>query len=253
MFYCYYSKVQVDFVKFLNAYSVFVVADEKSKNKKIVIDDALRNYTYNSTSKATPLPLIKHNDKVFQNLQIYSSYNKIPFYMSENYRLISKIIELNTKKGLKNKSIKIFNNAMRYIYGLFDNFDNVLAQDTPSYSVFYNFSKTFEDEFYKPDFFIRYIYASLELLFLIKRIKPKKKTKKKKNQTKTMVSYLSQKSRYSITIRVINAYLNRFNERSGDKRIGDSILYLAFSGKNSFLYKKKILMYNKLLEKKKFY
>ncbi len=240
-------------MKFLNAYITFSLNNEKQKEYKTFVCNELYNHTYAMISKDSPTLLTQHNDKVFQHFQIYSSHYKVPFYTSENYKLMSKVVELNTKRGLKQKSVRLISNSLNYVYSLFDNFDSALSQDTQSYNIFYNFSRTFEDEFYKPDFFIKYIYANLELLFLIKRIKPKKKTKKKKSQPKTMVSYLSQKSRSSITIRVINAYLNQSNERTNTKRIGDSMLYLAFSGKNSFLYKKKILMYNKLLEKKKFY
>jgi hypothetical protein len=68
-----------------------------------------------------------------------------------------------------------------------------------------------------------------------------------------MISYLSPNSRINVTIRLINFYLNSSIERDKIKRIGDALLYLSFAGKNSFLYRKKLSMYNKLLEKKKFY
>jgi len=93
----------------------------------------------------------------------------------------------------------------------------------------------------------------LELIFLIKRVKPKKKIKKKKNQKKTVMSYIHNASRARITIRLISAYINSSAEKNNVRRLGDSILYLSLAGKESFLYKKKLSMYEKILEKKKFY
>jgi hypothetical protein len=204
-------------------------------------------------SNATPAALIQHNEHVFKFFQIQSRYLRTPYGMSDNYRFFSKLAALNTKKGYKQKAIRTLNDVFTQIYQLFEVYDHSLQGETASYGVFFNFSRAFADEFYKPDFFIKYVYLNLELLFLIKKVKPKKKLKKKKNQQKTLVSYLSQRSRVSVTTRVINAYLNQSNERSKSTRIRDSLLYLVFSGKSSFLYKKKLAMYNKLLEKKKFY
>jgi len=91
------------------------------------------------------------------------------------------------------------------------------------------------------------------LIFLIKRTKPKKKLKKKKAQPKAVISFLQKNSRNNITIRLMSAYLNRSTEKKNIRRLGDAILYLVLAGKESFLYKKKLSMYEKILEKKKFY
>lgn len=226
---------------------------EQMRNKTNENIELLYKPTFGVAAKANPYELVVHNDRVFQFSQTHAKYLRVSYYMSDSYKLMSKLITLNTKTGFKAKAKKTINGAFTQIYGLFESFDIAVHAENPAYTVFYNFSRSFTDEFYKPDFFLKYVYLNLELLFLIKKIKPKKKLKKKKNQQKTMVSYLSQRSRVSITTRIINAYLNQSNERIHIDRIRDSLLYLAFSGKSSFLYKKKLAMYNKLLEKKKFY
>lgn len=251
------SDYKVDFVKFLNVYDVAIDSiknDTQNKNtKKLLQTDLVYKQTYSITASANPSVLIKHNEKVFQFFQIYNRYNRTAHYSSDNYRYFSKLVSLNTKTGFKQKSIKTLNKVFTQIYQLFEVFDNDIYTENPAYSTFYNFSRVFSDEFYKPDFLIKYVYLNLELLFLIKKVKPKKKLKKKKHTPKTLVSYLSQKSRTSITVRLINAYLNQSSDRDRSVRMRDALLYLVFSGKNSFLYKKKLSMYNKLLEKKKFY
>jgi hypothetical protein len=47
--------------------------------------------------------------------------------------------------------------------------------------------------------------------------------------------------------------MKNYNLRTNVKRFGGALLYLILSGKESFLFKKKMALYSKLLEKKKFY
>jgi hypothetical protein len=143
--------------------------------------------------------------------------------------------------------------ALNYIYRYFDVFDNNLNNAYASYSTFFEFAKNCPNEFYGPDFFFKYIYLYTELLFLVTRIRPSRKKRKKTMQTKLRISYLSKYSRQSVTIRLINSYLVNFDAQNNILRFGDALLYLSLEGKNSFLYKKKLAMYSKILEKKKFY
>jgi hypothetical protein len=243
-------------VKFLEGLNSIKLNTKTRKKKSIEGGHLVRLIninTYSAIQQNSPILLTDYNKTIFDSFQINIRLKKQAYYRSANNALFIKLISLNTKQGLKKKSMSTFSNVLAYIYQHFSVFDNAIYAENSAYITFYNFSKNFSDEFYKADFLIRYIYLYLELLFLIKRIKPKKKVKKKKIQQKTMVSYLSPKSRVNVTIRLINAYINSSIERSKTKRIGDALLYLSFYGKKSFLYKKKLSMYNKLLEKKKFY
>jgi hypothetical protein len=253
LFRTYIFHVDVDFVKFLNSFNTVCFEHSETKQRSVLLKQLLNSTVYTIVSKSTPNPLIVHNQYVFNYFQTYAQLTRIAYYKSESYQLFTKLISLNTKRGLKQKSFNTLCSALRYIHTCFNDFDNNINSEHPTYSVFYNFSRTFFENFYRPDFFIRYVYLYLELIFLIKRVKPKKKLKKKKIQKKVMVSYLPQKARTNITIRLINAYLNSSPTHNKVFRVGDALLYLILSGKNSFLYTKKLSMYNKLLEKKKFY
>jgi len=162
---------------------------------------------------------------------------------------------LNTKKGNKLKATKLFTKVAHYINSYFIDFNKELMQTYPAYNIFWEFSRSFDKEFYSLDFLFRYIYLNVELIFLIKRLKPasKKKKKKKKISNKMIISYLPTLSRQSITTRLISAYINSSLTKSSIERLGGAIMYLIFTGKNSFLYKKKIAMYQRILDKKKFY
>lgn len=197
--------------------------------------------------------LITHNERVFKYSQAARQISRVNYTVDENYLYSRRILTLNTKRGLKQKSLMIFSNSLQYVYGYFDRFETSLAQEYPNYTTFFEFSRTFADEFYKPDFLLKYIYMLLELVFIIKKVKPKKKLKKKKIVPKVLISYVSRTVRPKITTRVINAYLVNFDLRNVVSRFGNALMYLALSGKQSYLYKKKTIMYTRLLEKKKFF
>ena len=240
----------VDFVKFLNGWEVYNDNSIVIKKKSVHISELTSTLI---SSNSTNYTLLKHNDHVFTYFQTNARIFNIAHHYSENYKIFVKIVALNTKCGYKQKSLNTLHYALAYVYDHFNTFDTNLNKEYTTYTTFYNFSKTFTNEFYKPDFLIKFVYLYLELLFLIKRVKPKKKLKKKKLQSKSLVSYLPNKARYNITVRLINAYINNSTTHSKTERMGDALMYLILSGKNSFLYRKKITMYNKLLEKKKFY
>ncbi len=229
----------VDFVKFLNSINTFTTL-KNTNTAKGTVQNIPENITYN-------------NDVVFTYFQLASQIKKIGYYNSDDYKFFKKLITLNTKNGYKLKSFHIYSGVLNYIYSYFHSFDSTISEEYPSYKNFFEFSKNFSQEFYKPDFFIKYIHLYLELIFLIKKVKPKKKLKKKKTSLKTLVSYIPNNTRSNITLRIINSYVNNASTYNSVVKIGNAIMYLAFAGKNSFLYKKKLSMYNKLLEKKKFY
>jgi len=146
-----------------------------------------KNNIYQSTAGivflSTPIELINHNKQVFTYFQKNITGLKKNYYNSENYKYFIKLVTLNTKCGFKLKAFKFFCAANVEIYKNFNEFNSSLYEKHPTYKNFYEFSKMFAEEFYKSDFFIKYIFIYLELLYLIKKIKPKKK-KKKKNQLK---------------------------------------------------------------------
>jgi len=241
----------VDFVKFLNTW-VNSDAFTTSSNLKTysIILSASPAYL---TAHALPSALTGHNERVFNYYQTTSRALKQAYHLQNDSRTINQLINLNTKRGYRHKAYITICSVLQNIHNYFEEFNVNLVQEFPNYNTFFEFSRDFPQEFYKPAFLIKYVYLYLELIFLIKRVKPKKKLKKKKIQPKLLVSYLPSHVRPKITIRLLNSYINSSAAFTKDARLTGSLLYLILSGKNSFLYKKKLALYNRLLEKKKFY
>lgn len=241
--YKFFRSFYVDIVKFLKKWNI--VASNRRKKHDLYY---IKNFFYEEHKI-----LINHHARVWKYGRKLDGLNNQVFWGSISSNIVRKLITLNTKCGFKLKAYKLWGGVLNYIYTYFLNVDDELNKNYTAYTKFLEFSQDFPEEFYKPDFFFRYIYSYVELIFLIKRIKPKKKIKKKKIKTKMLVSYLPGPNRKNITLRLINSYLNSSINRTNLFRLGDSLLYLILEGKNSFLYKKKLSMYEKILEKKKFY
>lgn len=232
----------VEFVKFLNILTDFKPNTIKTKPIYIFTLENNRHATVNNSEELN-----------FMLRSMYGGLIKQPYHKQNGGVFFNKIVNLNIKRGLKQKTRLIFLKTIFYIQSYFNNFDMDLNAEYMSYSSFFEFSRTFSREFYNLDFIFKYLYSNIELLFLIKKLKPTKKTKKQKSTPKYIISYISKKSRLSITLRVINSYINSNDTFLNHIRLGNSLLYLMLGGKNSFLYKKKLSLYTKLLEKKKFY
>ncbi len=237
----------VDFVKFLTFWT-----NPERRRWTEKTPSSLLGSTRPAAQLSSPL-LYDYNRRVFHYLQLYNQLNRTAYTSSSSYAYYRKLIKLNTKRGLYQQNRTTLAKGLARAAGFFSTFRPELADEYPNYLLFFEFSKNFPNEFYKPDFFLRYIYSYLELIFLIKKIHPKKKSKKIKQIPKLRILYVPRRRRVVVTLRLINSYLNNFNLRTKLLRVGNAILYLLLAGKQSFLYKKKLAVCTKLLEKKKFY
>jgi hypothetical protein len=211
------------------------------------------HYPSHLITKSIPEPLVWQNERVFFYSQWDIARHRRPYTTLYNFQYYKKLINLNTKCGLKSQTRSSLSQAFTMIYSHFYGFDSELSAEYPNYRVFFEFSQTFADGFYQPDFFLRYIHSQVELIFLIKKTHPSKKKKNIKTSPKLTIVYISKKRRAALTLRLINTYINSFDLRRKSERYRSALMYLSFSGTNSFLRKQKLLMYTKLLERKKFY
>ncbi len=241
----------VDFVKFLNTWRIDV--NIPSYSWDTTYTSLFKSSIAKLSATMIPTVMTQHINFLWSYSRIILIVQKTPWWYDNNTKVIQKLINLNTKCGFKLKAFKLFGLVLQRLHNYFTEFNFVLNSEYSAYSTFFGFSREFVNDFYRPDFLVRYIYLYLELVFLIKRVKPRKKLKKRKKQAKVLISYLPPQARVSITTRLINAYITRIVGRYAAPRVADGILYLVFSGKNSFLYKKKLAIYEKLIEKKKFY
>jgi hypothetical protein len=164
-------------VKFLNAWVIY------NNRHTIGLTVGARNIFRLSTAVvkcgAVPLELLNHTEYLYTYSSSIQIINKTPYWAADNAHIMRKLITLNTKQGLKLKASKLFCLVLQQLHNYFVEFRRDIYAVHPAYNMFFGFSREFPNNFYKPDFLIRYIYLYLELIFLIKRVKPRKKKKKK--------------------------------------------------------------------------
>jgi len=236
-------------VKFINHITKQVSVASDSYN----IIDVLRFNPAGALNNVCMYTTYQLEATLFNQLQTINAHNKVKHSYNENYRLFANLVALNTKNGFRKKALMTLANSLEQIYEYFVEFDAELNLEYPGYAVFFDFAKIFPNEFYKPDFMLQYVYNYLELIFIAKRAKVKKKKKKKTLLPKLTVVYIPHSMRTSVTLRIMNAYFNKFAVFKKCDRISSALIYLTLAGKTSVLYRKKIIMYNKLLEKKRFF
>lgn len=183
-------------------------------------------------------------------MQAYNAVHRSTQLSSSRDNYLTKLVKLNTADGLKLRGLKFVWHGTKGVYSNFDQYDTNLANTFPNYTIFFEFAKTFSTEFYNRMFILNYVYSLIELVFIIKKSRTKKK--KKKPSTKIIIKYLPKRARTTLTLRLINMYIKTYNERHLNKRIENGLFYLSLAGKSSFLYQKKLGLYSKLLEKRKF-
>ncbi len=243
-------------MKFVNSWITASENYENIKTKHLHILSLIKISQAGIIYGGTSLSEINQASRVFEYYQTLSILLKTTKYIHYDYELFSKIIKLNTKCGYKQKALHTFFYALQYIYSHFEAFDHEVYAQYPSYLSFFEFSRSAPEQFYKANFFLRYIHNYMELLFILKKtkiLKKKKKKNTKNSKIKIKVSFVAKHNRSAVTTRLISLYINQFALATKNHRVRTGLFYLLLSGKQSVLYLKKLSMYNTLLEKKKFY
>lgn len=244
----------VDIVKFLiHEAEYYINYDNPQKNIKASLDIYASSTTLLIANNLDNYQTQQHATH-FDTLQTYAVISKTPYYKNRPYNDMLHFIRLNTKNGLKLKAARYINASVQTLYQIFGKHDEGLMAVYPNYASLLEYSRNFSDEFYQPDFFFTFLYTALELVFLVKRIKPLRKKKKKRTiSAKLKVSYVPGHLRKKITFRWINAYCVSYRARTAPEKFINALCYLVLAGSTSFLHKKKLTLYKRLLEKKKFY
>ena len=121
----------------------------------------------------------------------------------------------------------------------------------PTYSIFYNFSKT-DLKFFDFDFLLNLILKNNDSIFFTKAITISKKIKQKnkiKNKYNLDVQYLKPEKRIFFTLKQIHLYSNNYNFYKYSERLLMSFFNVFFLEKNSDIYKNKIMTYRNILKK----
>jgi len=101
------------------------------------------------------------------------------------------------------------------------------------------------------NFFLSELLNLLNPAFNLKLGKQNKKKKKVKSKYMFSINYIFPQKRSNIVFKWLNMYSNYFVDKKFSTRLFKSLFYTYLEKKNSFLYIRKLEMYNQYLQSKK--
>lgn len=164
--------------------------------------------------------------------------------------LIGKLITNFLKKGLKKKKIVNLTKLFCYFFNFLKFKDLYVLPHVKETVEIHNHNFNLNKNLYLINFVLAEIVKILNPAFNLKLISKKKK---KKNQAKmsSKISYVFPKKRISLIYRWIYYYANSFPDKSSFSRLFKAIFYTYVERRRSFLYVKKLEVYNKYMSSKR--
>lgn len=211
-------------------------------------------YTFNFLEKSEENFTNQRNFKKYKDIyyktSIYTQNSK-DIFINKNY-CRNKIINFLMEKGKKITAYNLYNDSFTIFFFFFQKYNKDLSQMYELYKVYYDFSKKNSEIFFDPVFIFRNLTDFLKpsyMLALKKNIK--KKTSKKHIKKDLIIRYIKPENRINVALRAIMKFTKSFNFDKKSENVAYALIYLFLSNKNSSLYKKKILSYEKLIKAKK--
>lgn len=165
--------------------------------------------------------------------------------------LRNKVINYSLEKGKKLTSYKIFNNTFQLFYSFFDKFNDELNNSYELYSTYYKYSIKNKTIFFEPMFIYYNLISFLQPSFIISFKKTLKTKKNNKKAKEVIINYIKPKSRFFFCLKSIIKFSKTFSFNKCNQNIAYTLLNLFLLNKNSSIYKKKIIAYEKLIKLKK--
>lgn len=221
---------------------------ESALNRKDINNFYDKSYNYYLYSF-----FIKKNFIKF-NLNPIFSKNKSDIFLKnffKNKSYSQSFLQNSLKGGNKLKMMCFLNKMRSNFYFFFLKKIDFFQKKFPTYSIYYNFSKT-EKKFFDFDFILNILLKNNESIFFTKAVRLNKKIKQK-NKTKLKynveVQYLKSDKRNYFTLKQIHLFSNNYNFYNYDERLLMSFFNAFFFEKNSDIYKNKIITYKNVLKK----
>jgi len=176
----------------------------------------------------------------------------IIFSKNTTHLYIFKFINTFLKKGMKKKILLLLTSAFTTFFN-FTKYSSVYTvQHLSNYIEMYRHNLAINKNLFFINFILRDIFNLLNPAFNLKLvIKNKKKRKKTKKKYTYQINYIFPEKRLSLVYKWINLYSNYFLDKSFKTRIFKSLFYTYIERRNSFLYQKKIEIYNQFIKSKK--
>lgn len=215
------------------------VEDFKGGLNSLLVTDKIKKYSV-SNSLFQFFKSLSRNKLINRNKKIINSSFRM-FNMLNSKRYSNYIM----RHGLKLKTLKCLNEGLMdfFIFYVFFNIKSKSVNAThPSFS-----SNNLSIDF---NFLLSEIILLLRPFFYLKTKKLEKKFKKKlKKKFTTNVVYIKPANRNTLSIKALAYSLKLYPDFDLRTRICRSIMDCYVEKKNSYLYKRKLYMYSKILNK----
>lgn len=230
-------------------------------NNDISFSSHLNSYRYDyiSVFSGSDIEFYKEDffflmSSMYQNVRRFSKIKYInnqhlSVKRHKNIPPINRFLMVLMRHGLKIKYLNYLNTAISDIYFSFFYFDKQISSVYGNYMNAINFvSQKFN--FFKISTILNFLIALLEPFFFLKFEKIQKKYKKKyKKNFIAKVVYIRPHKRLNLVLRALMNYISLFSQFELSNRLSSSLLKTIVENKTSFLYKRKIFMYNKVFKK----
>jgi hypothetical protein len=186
---------------------------------------------------------------VKKNKVNYVDSQQDSYKRSKNLPVVVRFLNYLFRHGLKIKTLNHFNKGLCDFYFLFYFFDKGLSSDNKNYKDIFNLAPAF-GSFYKFTNILSFLVRELEPFFYLRVTKVEKKYRKKlKKKFTSKITYIDPKKRSNLAFKALAYYPKLFPQYSLYARIGQGLFKTFIEKKDSYLYRRKIFMYSKVLKK----
>lgn len=177
-------------------------------------------------------------------------YDKYWYLNKHNFKLFNKFTNILMLSGGKKKIKLVFSKIFFYFYYLVD-LKNPLFNDFENILEMYKHNYNANSNLYFFNSFFRTVTDFLLPSYTLKFTKLGKKDKTKLKKYSVTVDYIYQKDRLNLSFKWLIYYSKTFFDKMFHIRLFKSLFYTYIEGNNSFLFLKKIEIYNKFLTARK--
>lgn len=223
----------------------FTKLDNYILNQKNMIVFNINNFEKNFFNE----DLLTEKNFFFKKFILSEQASNEPIFNKNILR--NKVINYSLEKGKKLTAYKIFNDSFKLFFSFFYNFSEDLNNTYELYDTYYKYSLKNKTIFFEPMFIYYNLISFLQPSFIIsfkKTLKTKKNSKKAKE---IVINYIKPQSRFFFCLKSIIKFSKTFGFNKCNQNIAYTLINLFLLNKNSTIYKKKILAYEKLIKLKK--
>ena len=187
-------------------------------------------------------------------LNIFFNYKDYYYYYHNNSDFIKIFLNLIFEKGKKKKIKLFFSKIFNYFYYIIS-YNNQITKDFFNNIHFIKYKLDLSNLYYTINIIImlavRDLYSSFKLIYKKKHKKKQKKIKKGEKKYFLLADYVFEEDRKNVALKWLHLYSGSFLDKKFVDRLFKSIMITYSEGCESYLFEKKIAIYEFYMESKK--